>query len=206
MIECLDGVVHREDHQQDIGVGQAKIERDIGADEIHRHVPKPHLHPHRVDHTRGPKQHPKGESAQDFIDPIGEDQADHHQPRGHAFGPMGKDIGDGVTDQYVNQGDDGGGQERTPQNDQIQRVERPVRVEEKAVKIIQRVVIRIRADLIGGQVEAEGIIQHRQLRQGDEHHHPKRHGNGDKQRSTQAMPIGQRAVGLCQMFHASLAI
>src|SRR3546814_16416531 len=53
MVEALDGVVEGKHHQQDVSVGEAGVERHVGADEVDRLVDEAEALEHRVDQPGG---------------------------------------------------------------------------------------------------------------------------------------------------------
>ena len=63
LVQAFDGVVDREDHQQDVGVAETGIERDIYTDEVDWLVPQSESHTDRINDARRPEQDSERERA-----------------------------------------------------------------------------------------------------------------------------------------------
>src|SRR3546814_9321537 len=88
MVEALDGVVEGKHHQQDVSVGEAGVERHVGADEVDRLVDEAEALEHRVDHPGGAEEDAKGEGTQDLVDPERQDEQQDHGARTAALGDL----------------------------------------------------------------------------------------------------------------------
>ena len=121
-VEALDGVVDREHHQKHIGIGKAGTERHALADEVDGRFDNAETDQNAIYDAARPKNDAKGESAENLVDPIGNDQR-HSEDAGHAApGDLREIEGDRVAQDEVEDGDEDRGNQCSPEHGEVETV------------------------------------------------------------------------------------
>ena len=181
-VQRFDGVVEREDHEQDVDIHHADDHPAVAAEEAPRLVDDAKIQQDRVQRPVEGQDDVPGEGAQQFVDPEGHDQHQDQQRQPPLRRHLRQIEGDRIADGQRGRRDQGAGPDRLQEDRQMDLVGPQGQV------IPDREHVLRPAELGRRQRRPEGEADHHQLRQHHQQRQPQRHRQQDRPGQNRAVP------------------